>query len=153
MCKINYHDEGRGNSCEYGDKRDPASYAIIGAAMEVHRELGQGLLEAIYQDALACELRIRGISFEKEINLKVNYKGEILPSFYRADFVCYGSFLAECKALKELSGTEEAQILNYLKITSLEKALLLNFGTASLQFKRYILSAGSHRLSEIKKGP
>ena len=122
------------------DKRDPETYAIIGAAMEVHRELRNGFLEAVYQDALAVEFSMRGIAFEREKLLEVHYKGGMLPSFYKADFVCFGTVLVECKALQAIGGVEDAQVLNYLRITGLERAVLLNFGTRSLQYKRLVFT-------------
>ena len=121
-------------------KRDEETYAVIGAAMEVHRELRNGFLEVVYQDALAVEFAIRKIPFEREKLLQVRYKGGILPSFYKADFVCFGSVLVECKAMKAMGGPEEAQILNYLRITGLSRALLINFGTPSLEYKRLIFT-------------
>lgn len=128
------------NLRESADNKDPETYAIIGAAMEVHGELRNGFLEAVYQDALAVEFRTRNIPFEREKLLPVFYKGGILPSFYKADFVCFGTLLVECKALQAIGGVEEAQVLNYLRITGHRRALLLNFGTRSLEFKRLILS-------------
>jgi GxxExxY protein len=120
--------------------RDGQSYAVIGAAMEVHRILGFGFLEAVYQDALAAELNLQAIPFEREKLLQILYKGRLLPSYYRADFVCFGGLLVECKALPTLTGTEAAQVINYLRITRLERALLLNFGTSTLQYKRVVLT-------------
>jgi GxxExxY protein len=130
---------------EHGRSRDPESYAVIGAAMEVYRELGSGFLEAVYQDALAAELAGQNISFEREKLLQVHYKGRILPSYYRADFVCFGNLLIECKALTALTGIESAQILNYLRITRLQRAVFLNFGTPTLQYKRLVLTANNLR--------
>ncbi len=118
--------------------RDPQTHAIIGAAMEVHRLLGHGFLERVYQDALAVELLGRNIAFTRETDLPVTYKGQLLSCGYRADFVCYDSVIVETKALNDLSGTEEAQVLNYLRASGFSRGLLINFGQPSLQFKRMV---------------
>ena len=120
---------------------DPETYAIIGAAMAVHGELGHGFLEPVYQAALEQEFRSQKIPFRREVDIPVSYKGESLDVSYRADFVCFGNIIVELKALQKLSGVEESQVLNYLKATGLEKGLLINFGTASLQHRRFVLSA------------
>jgi GxxExxY protein len=117
---------------------DPQTYAIIGAAMEVHKELGCGFLEAVYHDALARELRRRAIPFAREVELPVFYKGEPLACFYKADFLCFGEVIVEIKALKELGPVERAQVLNYLKAARLTRAMLLNFGALSLQYERLV---------------
>lgn len=127
------------DSCQSA-KKDPRTYAVIGAAMEVHRQLGGGFLEAVYQEALAMELEARNVPFLREKELPVVYKGQVLSTSYRADFVCYDSVIIETKALSKLSGTEEAQIINYLKATGLEVGLLINFGGPSLEFKRFVLT-------------
>jgi GxxExxY protein len=122
------------------DRKDPKTHAIIGAAMEVHRQLGHGFLEQVYQEALMHEFDERGIPAQKEAPIEVSYKNEILKCSYKADFVCYGSIVVELKALTNISGIEEAQVINYLKATGLKLGLLLNFGTPSMQFRRFILS-------------
>lgn len=122
------------------DGRDPETFEIIGAPMEVHRELRHGFLESVYKEALAVEFHMRSLRFEREKSLHVRYKGQILNSSYKADFVCFGSVLVECKALAQIGGIEDAQVLNCLRITGLVRAVLLNFGTSSLQYKRLIFS-------------
>jgi len=130
------------------DQRDPRTYAIIGAAMEVHRQLGRGFLEGVYCGALEWEFNDRGILCRREVDLPIRYKGRLLNTLYRADFVCYDSVVVEAKALAKLSGTEESQVINYLKATGLEIGLLLNFGSDSLEYKRYIRTAQVSRCIE-----
>ena len=115
-------------------------YAIIGAAMEVHQQLGHGFLEAVYQEANAVEYTARSIPFEREVLLVVKYKGIALNCHYKADFICYGEVLVELKALDRLTTREEAQVINYLKATGLSRALLLNFGASSLEYKRLVFT-------------
>ena len=121
--------------------RDPQTYAIIGAAMEVHRVLGCGFLEPVYQQALAKELLLRGIPFRREVELPITYKGDLLLVTYKADFICYDAVIVELKALDRLSGREKAQVINYLKASEIERGLLLNFGTVRLEYERVILTA------------
>lgn len=120
------------------EARDPQTYAIIGAAMEIHRQLGHGFLEAVYQDAAVIEFPTKQIPFQREVLLPVKYKNILLPTHYRADFVCFSEIIVEFKALSRLSNVEEAQLLNYLKATGLKRGLLINFGTPSLQYKRLV---------------
>lgn len=122
------------------NQRDPETFAIIGAAMEVHRELGHGFLEAVYQEALAIELAARKIPFRREVPLAVNYKGHKLACSYRADFVCYENVLVELKAVSQLTGVDEAQVINEMKATGMQRALLFNFGTPSLEYKRRVFN-------------
>ena len=121
-------------------EKDKETYAIIGAAMTVHRELGCGFLEAVYQDALEKEFQHLKIPFEREVKLPVFYRNQQLNSYYQADFICFNSVIVELKALQRLSGTEEAQVINYLKASNLHRALLINFGTKSLQHKRLVFN-------------
>jgi GxxExxY protein len=121
-------------------ENDPRTYAVIGAAMEVHRQLGCGFLEAVYQEAMELELAARGIPFQAQVDIPIRYKGCVLKTFYRADFVCFDAIVVELKALTQLGNIEEAQVINYLKGTGYEIGLLLNFGRTSLQSKRYILT-------------
>jgi len=120
-------------------RRDPQTYAIIGTAMAVHGELGYGFLEGVYQAAPEREFRCRGIPYEREKSLQVFYRGEAIAE-YRADFICYEQIIVELKAIQKLSGREEAQIINYLKATGLHRGLLINFGTASLEYKRFVFN-------------
>lgn len=113
-------------------------FDIIGAAMEVHRTLGHGFLEPVYQESLAIEFKNRNIPFEREKRLKINYKGHELNQYYKADFVCHDKIIVELKALSELCSEHDAQILNYLKATGLRLGILINFGTCSLEYKRLI---------------
>jgi len=113
---------------------------IIGASFEVHKFLGNGFQEVIYQRALAWELSQAGLSFAREIEQDIFYKKLIEPiGTRRADFVVEGKVLVELKALVELEDVHPAQVLNYLKAYKLEVGLLINFGSKSLAFKRLVL--------------
>ena len=113
------------------------SYAIIGAAMEAHRVLGPGFLEAVYESALAYELTLRGIRFERQMHLPVYYKDQLLGE-YIADLVIEGQIILELKAISAISAAHEAQAHHYLAATGLKLAIILNFGTESLQQKRIV---------------
>lgn len=116
---------------------DPRTYAIIGAAMEVHGELGPGYLEAAYQRALAIELRRRGVAFTEQASVPLHYKGESLGVPFRADLVV-GDVLVELEAIPVLGSRERAQVAHYLKATGRPVGLLVNFGEASLRFERVL---------------
>lgn len=118
--------------------RDADTYAIIGAAMEVHRVLGCGFLEAVYQAALAEELGRRSVSFVEQVELPITYKGVVLRTHYRADFIAWTSIVLEIKALEALSGRERAQLINYLRASGMSRGLLINFGAVSLQYERLV---------------
>ncbi len=113
------------------------SYAIVGAAMEVHRILGPGFLETVYQKALAHELTLRGIRFEQFKRLPVIYKGVLIRE-YEADFIIEGQIILEIKGVSALHPRHEAQAHHYLAATGLRLAILLNFGAESLQQKRVV---------------
>lgn len=114
------------------------SYAIRGAMMAVHRELGCGFLERVYQDALEYEFKERGIPYEREKNIQIMYKGKPLGEPYRADFVCYGKIIVELKAIKTLEDVHYAQILNYLKATKMKLGILVNFHDMYITPKRIV---------------
>jgi len=114
------------------------SYKIIGACMEVHKTLGCGFLEPVYQEALSIEFNKQHIPYEKERVLSINYKDIELEKKYNADFVCYGKIILETKAVKELCDNHRAQIINYLKATGFKLGLLVNFGEPSLKYERFI---------------
>jgi GxxExxY protein len=118
------------------ESSDPQTYAIIGAAMEVHRQLGDGFLERVYQGALTIEFASRKVPFAKEIEVPVMYKGIRLECGYRADFVCFGDIIVEIKAIEALGKSHIAQVINYLRATGFRRGLLLNFGSSSLESKR-----------------
>ena len=114
------------------------SYKIRGAIFAVHRELGCGFLERVYQDALEYELRERGIPYEREKLIQVMYKGKPLGEPYRADFVCYGKIIVELKAVEELQGIHRSQVVNYLKATGMKLGLLVNFGEEFADIERIV---------------
>jgi GxxExxY protein len=118
--------------------RDPETYEVVGAAMEVHRVLGRGFLEAVYQAAFAAELARRSITFAEQVELPINYKGQKLRTNYRIDFLIGADIVVEVKALDELTGRERSQLLNYLKASGHRRGLLLNFGARSLQYERMV---------------
>ncbi|HET6251383.1 MAG TPA: GxxExxY protein [Tepidisphaeraceae bacterium] len=114
-------------------------YAIIGAAMEVHRELGSGFYEAVYQEATQIELGLRNVPFEHLKRLPVRYKGILLEKEYIADLICFGSIIVELKAIEALTSKDESQVLNYLKATGMRVAILINFGNPNaLEWKRFV---------------
>ncbi len=117
---------------------DQRTYKIIGCAMEVHKELGCGFLEAVYQEALGREFADQGMPFKSQPVIQIAYKGKPLDKTYQPDFVCYEEIIIEIKAISSLSGVEEAQLINYLKAAGLKVGLLVNFGAKSLENKRFV---------------
>ncbi len=118
-----------------GHAADEISGRVIGAAMKVHSTLGPGFNEAVYQNALALEMALDGIPFEREVKLEVRYRGELV-GHYRADLLVDARLILELKAVQTLLPEHEVQVVNYPAATGLERALLLNFGTRSLQVKK-----------------
>jgi GxxExxY protein len=131
-------------------EKDPETFAIIGAAMEVHRELGHGFLELVYQTALALEFQERAIPFKAEVALSIRYKGELLTCGYRADFICFENVIVETKAIAKLTGADEGQLINELKATGLSRGLLLNFGGASLEQRRLVFGPSENLRKSAK---
>ena len=118
------------------------TYKIIGAAMEVYNQLGHGFLEAVYQEALAIEMRTHNIPFQEQPLLQIPYKGRPLHQQYIPDFLVYDKIVVEIKALKQLGPVEEAQLINYLKATKMALGILINFGNPQkLEWERRIISA------------
>ena len=114
------------------------SFNIIGAAMEVHKIVGCGFTEPLYQDALEQELRLRGIPYERERIFSFTYKGIILCKTFRPDFICYNNVIVELKTVADFTDEHFAQVYNYLKATGMELGILINFGKKSLEYKRVL---------------
>ena len=115
------------------------AFAIIGAAIEVHRILGSGFLEPVYQEAMEIESTSRILPFVSQKILRIDYKGCLLKKEYIADLVYYNQIIVELKALDKLTGREESQILNCLKATKMKVGLLINFGSSpKLEWKRFV---------------
>jgi GxxExxY protein len=113
------------------------SYAIVGAAMEVHKILGGGFLESVYESALAYEFELRGIRFERQKRLSVSYKDRVVGE-YTADMLVEDEIILELKAVSAISPAHEAQAHHYLAATGKKLAIILNFGTESLGQKRIV---------------
>jgi len=114
------------------------TYKIIGAAQEVHKELGSGFLEVVYQDSLEIELQKQGIPYKREFPIPILYKDIKLKRSYYADFLCYEKIIIEIKSVKQIVDEYYSQVLHYLKATKLRLGLLINFGESSLNLKRII---------------
>lgn len=114
------------------------SFKIIGACMKVHRSLGAGFLEAVYEEALEKEFLIQNIPFKRQLKLELYYENVKLNKYYRADFLCYDSIVLEIKAVNHIPDTFYAQLKNYLRCSNMELGVLINFGTPSLTYKRII---------------
>lgn len=105
------------------------SYAIQGAIFDVYKEMGCGFLEAVYQECLEKELKLRTIPFVAQPMLRLSYKGESLQQTYKPDLICYNKIIVELKAVKQIAPEHKAQTINYLKATNYKLGILVNFGT------------------------
>src|SRR4051812_763076 len=115
-------------------------YAVVGAAIEVHRHMNCHYLEAVYQEAMEIELTRRGIPFVPQAEIRIFYKDQPLRKFYIADIVCYGQVLVELKVMSGLTSKEQAQLLNYMHATRMRVGLLINFGALNrLEWERFVL--------------
>lgn len=123
-------------------------YAIIGAAMEVHHQLGRGLSEAIYQESLALELKKRDIQLEQEKQLSLYYKGEVLKKKYYVDMY-YNGLIIELKSTDHIISEHRAQLFNYMRISKTARGVLINFGEKSLRAERYLLNLSSREITLI----
>ena len=112
-------------------------YDFVGAAQEVHRTLGRGMHERIYQEALAVEMKQQGMEYEREKHLHLAYKGVDLEMTYIADFY-YNGIIVELKSLESITSEHRAQLFNYMRITEHERGILLDFGEKSLRAERYL---------------
>ena len=118
------------------------AYKIVGAMISVHKELGCGYLEAVYQEALAIEFMLQGIPFEREKEMDILYKGHSICKKYRADFICYDKIIVELKAVEKLLPEFKAQTLNYMKMSNSKLGILANFGQPSLEVQRLVRLQG-----------
>lgn len=119
-------------------ERDQRTHTIIGVAMEVHRIIGPGHLEAVYQECMEIEFDLRKIPFVSQPRLEIFYKNQKLQKFYVPDFIVYNELVVEIKAEKSLTSIDEAQLINSLIISRHKIGLLLNFGEESLRYKRFV---------------
>src|SRR5271169_396770 len=126
---------------ETENEKDPRTSSIIGAAIEVHRHLGPGLLESAYEECLCHELHLRGISFQRQVDLPVSYKGLLLGCGYKIDLIVQQEVVLELKAVEKLLPVHDAQLLTYLKLSGKRVGLLIIFNTPLLTrgIKRIVL--------------
>ncbi len=120
--------------------KDPLSQKVIGAAIEVHRALGPGLLESAYEVCLCLELTNVGVTFKRQVEMPVSYKGKRIDCGYRADLIIEGTLLVELKSVDRLLPIHQAQLLTYLKLSGIRTGLLINFNSKVLKdgIKRWV---------------
>jgi GxxExxY protein len=134
-----------GMTTDHEATSDAQTFQIIGAAMDVHRELGCGFLEQVYREPFGIELTSRRVPFATEVSCPIVYKGRALAVSYRVDFICFGEVVVELKALSAIGPNEVSQAINYLRAAKLSRALVLNFGARSLQYRRVVWGYGDQR--------
>ena len=115
------------------------TFNTMGACFAVQNFLGTGFVESVYKDALTEEFKFQSIPFRKEVNFQINYKGQMLPHTFKADFVVFDSIILEIKAVKHLKEEHMAQTINYCKVSQLKLALLINFGEKPLVYQRFVV--------------
>ena len=114
------------------------TYKLIGLCMKVHRELGCGFLEPVYQEAFEMLLKAEGVPYQREKQLPIYFMGQKLTKEYFADFVCYDKIILEFKAVSSLTAAHEAQLMNYLKASKMRMGLLCNFAETSFVYRRFV---------------
>ncbi len=132
------HEKGQERDEEASLLYKDESFEIVGAAIEVWKTLGFGFLESVYENALMCELRNRGLRAERQVPISVNYKQQLVGNFF-VDILVNDAIVLELKTGEEISRTHMGQALNYLKATGYRLAIILNFSPARLEFKRMIV--------------
>ncbi len=116
------------------------TFAIRGAIFEVYKEIGPGFLESVYQECLEKELKLRELPFKKQVEIQIEYKGQLLDQFYKADLICFDSIIIELKSCKAIEPIHRAQVINYLKATKLRLGLLVNFNAhPKVEIERIVL--------------
>ena len=112
-------------------------YDVVGVAMEVHKTLGRGMAEQVYQEAFVLEMKLRGMMVEREKELRLHYKGTLMEKSYYADFF-YKNIIIEFKSVEEITSDHRAQLMNYMRIAQQERGILFNFGERRLYAERYL---------------
>jgi len=129
------------------------SNKLIGAAIEVHKVLGMGFLEGVYQESLEYELFLRQIPYKSQSQIEINYKGIELVQKYKPDLIIDDKIIVELNSEKQITHNDEAQLINYLKATGLKLGFLFNFGEPILTFRRRVFTKGIENRIEINKLP
>ena len=123
------------------------TYGVVGCMHEVHRKLGMGLNEYIYQEGFLIECNSQGIKVEKEVEVHPTYDGKVMEAYFRLDFLCLDNVVVECKAVEKLSDDNRYQLWNYLRITKHPIGILVNFAASKAQIERYYYDRGANSIS------